>query len=398
VAWIRISESKAILHPLYGVRGWLTLFVIGLFLGAARLTRQTSQYFDNSREAYADAMKITGDFAASQVQTFEHWLWSGVVGKYSVLVVAEAIIGISIIFALFIGLSGKKRWFISLFNAFFIWSLVKCALLISMLKADNLSAPEVIGGSIGALVASIPWLIYVNVSRRVHITTRNEIRNTDSFEDADISEHLVHTQLDEAPNGRCFCASSYTRMINEIYDNIEADSQYLPQRDISTVRMLNAMERLVGKHVTLAELDNLRLYIGSATGAALNAGRHYDARLLNWIKDFIDDTIAEAAPGDILGVADVTEAVPRREAHTIEPVVSVFSASLSQSIHRPLGMAGRLGQVIYWFFCIVAAAILLVSAWVGRDQFNLEGFFGVCGCAFVAWLIGRAFLYVLAGR
>lgn len=62
-------------------------------------------------------------------------------------------------------------------------------------------------------------------------------------------------------------------------------------------------------------------------------------------------------------------------------------------------MAARLGQVFYWAGCVVAAVILLLGL---PTIFNPDGpgfpILSALVVAFVIWLIGRACLYVLAGR
>lgn len=67
-------------------------------------------------------------------------------------------------------------------------------------------------------------------------------------------------------------------------------------------------------------------------------------------------------------------------------------------------MAARLGQVIYWFAC--GAALIWGTGAVAVGLMDWHGpappmagvaFVGATGAAFF-WLIGRAFLYVLAGR
>lgn len=64
-------------------------------------------------------------------------------------------------------------------------------------------------------------------------------------------------------------------------------------------------------------------------------------------------------------------------------------------------MLARLGNVVYWLGCILAAAT--VAFWVvlvhttndGRDAFGVA-LFAIVAVGF--WLIGRAFRYVLSGN
>jgi hypothetical protein len=65
-------------------------------------------------------------------------------------------------------------------------------------------------------------------------------------------------------------------------------------------------------------------------------------------------------------------------------------------------MLARLGNVLYWFGCIVAAVIIAAgaAAWFGEAQYRKDGYGIVIGFAvgaLIIWLIGRAFRYVLAG-
>ena len=65
-------------------------------------------------------------------------------------------------------------------------------------------------------------------------------------------------------------------------------------------------------------------------------------------------------------------------------------------------MLARLGNLLYWFGCIVAAVIIATGAavWFGEAQYRKDGYGIVIGsavAALIVWLIGRAFRYVLAG-
>jgi hypothetical protein len=58
-------------------------------------------------------------------------------------------------------------------------------------------------------------------------------------------------------------------------------------------------------------------------------------------------------------------------------------------------MLARLGSVLYWLGCIVAAVF------IAEAQYRKDGYGTVIGFAvgaLIVWLIGRAFRYVLAGR
>jgi hypothetical protein len=66
-------------------------------------------------------------------------------------------------------------------------------------------------------------------------------------------------------------------------------------------------------------------------------------------------------------------------------------------------MAGRIGNVIYWLACIVAALIAIagVAIYLAEGHRRSDGIgitLGFFIAAFIAWLIGRAFLYVLSAR
>jgi hypothetical protein len=66
-------------------------------------------------------------------------------------------------------------------------------------------------------------------------------------------------------------------------------------------------------------------------------------------------------------------------------------------------MVKRLGEVIYWEFCGLAAMCFFLFAPIGLSQAgaNLLGALNVA-LAFIggvsSWIIGRACLYVLSGR
>jgi hypothetical protein len=66
-------------------------------------------------------------------------------------------------------------------------------------------------------------------------------------------------------------------------------------------------------------------------------------------------------------------------------------------------MATRLGNVIYWLGCVIAALILAADAaeWFGEAQYRSDGLpvvLVIAVAAAIVWVIGRAFRYVLAGR
>jgi hypothetical protein len=69
-------------------------------------------------------------------------------------------------------------------------------------------------------------------------------------------------------------------------------------------------------------------------------------------------------------------------------------------------MAARLGEVIYWFGCGIA--ILLIGGppamifynWTNNNlgQVDSVGLSIIFACGIIAWLVGRAAKYVLAGK
>jgi hypothetical protein len=66
-------------------------------------------------------------------------------------------------------------------------------------------------------------------------------------------------------------------------------------------------------------------------------------------------------------------------------------------------MAERIGNVIYWFACIVAGLTVLagIAVYVGEGYRRSDGAWVTVGffvAAFVFWLIGRAVRYILAAR
>lgn len=65
-----------------------------------------------------------------------------------------------------------------------------------------------------------------------------------------------------------------------------------------------------------------------------------------------------------------------------------------------VAMAERLGVVLYWAGCILAAVLAAGAIWVlSVDWDNRDPFFAafVFSPAVIAWLLGKACRYVLAG-
>jgi hypothetical protein len=62
-----------------------------------------------------------------------------------------------------------------------------------------------------------------------------------------------------------------------------------------------------------------------------------------------------------------------------------------------LSLLARLGVVLYWLSCLLAAGLLIFGGTALYDHdYRAAGFMVAFGVGF--WLIGRACLYVLAGR
>ena len=64
-------------------------------------------------------------------------------------------------------------------------------------------------------------------------------------------------------------------------------------------------------------------------------------------------------------------------------------------------MVGRLGQVLYWAGCAIALVIILFGLVITFNMSDDNAWMVTVAAAVVgmgAWLIGRAALYVLAGR
>ncbi len=58
-----------------------------------------------------------------------------------------------------------------------------------------------------------------------------------------------------------------------------------------------------------------------------------------------------------------------------------------------------LGDVIYWFGCILAATILMLGVFDYRfGQGGLVSFLGWVALAAIPWAIGSAIRYILTGR
>jgi hypothetical protein len=64
-------------------------------------------------------------------------------------------------------------------------------------------------------------------------------------------------------------------------------------------------------------------------------------------------------------------------------------------------MIGRLGNVLYWAASAIAVLIVLGTILAVANSDNPARYFGAAmglAAAVVVWLVGRATLYVLAGR
>jgi hypothetical protein len=64
-------------------------------------------------------------------------------------------------------------------------------------------------------------------------------------------------------------------------------------------------------------------------------------------------------------------------------------------------MLARLGNVLYWLASAIAIALVIFAAfayYTATGSGALEGALFIVAFAGLVWLIGRAILYVLAGR
>jgi hypothetical protein len=62
-------------------------------------------------------------------------------------------------------------------------------------------------------------------------------------------------------------------------------------------------------------------------------------------------------------------------------------------------MLARVGDVIYWFGCVVAGGILAIGVgdyWFGQGRLSV--LFSWIALAAILWLVGSAIRYVLTGR
>jgi hypothetical protein len=71
-------------------------------------------------------------------------------------------------------------------------------------------------------------------------------------------------------------------------------------------------------------------------------------------------------------------------------------------ISGAMTMLARLGNVLYWLGCILAALIITAAIveWFGEAQYRSNGWaivFEFAVFAFVVWVIGRMCRYVLSG-
>jgi|SRR6478735_7224727 hypothetical protein len=75
---------------------------------------------------------------------------------------------------------------------------------------------------------------------------------------------------------------------------------------------------------------------------------------------------------------------------------SAMQAERNSSARR-IALAVALGKVLFWFFSILAALFVAIGIVVSGNM-GVAGFFAYAFMGSIAWLIGRACRYVLAGR
>ena len=63
-----------------------------------------------------------------------------------------------------------------------------------------------------------------------------------------------------------------------------------------------------------------------------------------------------------------------------------------------LSLLAKLGVVLYWLGCLLAVVLLIIAGLLLGGNPNYQGAAFVGGVSVVCWLVGRACMYVLAGR
>ena len=63
-----------------------------------------------------------------------------------------------------------------------------------------------------------------------------------------------------------------------------------------------------------------------------------------------------------------------------------------------LSLLAKLGVVLYWLGCSLAVVLLIIAGLLLGGNPNYPGAAFVGGVGVVCWLVGRACMYVLAGR
>jgi hypothetical protein len=192
--WIAVAPEVARQHPLYGIRGWLLLKVLGLLLGTPIGALATfAMYAAGFTLAAANTLAARlGVPAESTYRAAENLLWISLV-TWTLLVELILIAASSLFLAA--QLFGRSATFIRNYNLligirYLGWVIFNLVVYLELrqLGTNAVNAADQVGYAIGraapgiALVVGLDalWLTYVNFSRRVRVTTRNEISASDS--------------------------------------------------------------------------------------------------------------------------------------------------------------------------------------------------------------------------
>jgi hypothetical protein len=181
--WIHIG-ANARMHRLYGLRGWALAFVVFHTLALINDLRIVLAVF-----GFNPSDPIAGEFSFRELAANQQMFFAGY----------HAVID-SFYLLLLLALYYRMHYFIRVYEVFSIvflamripkWAL---AFEASAQPTDRILA-LLIATDIIACGRVFAWLLYVRMSTRIHVTTRNEVRNTDPF----LLQFSKESSLQEGP-------------------------------------------------------------------------------------------------------------------------------------------------------------------------------------------------------
>lgn len=148
MAWTPIPPERAKTHPLFGIRGWLLLYVISTIIGMAQILLITLQSNHESPSQKVANFAIATIFLAMQLLVlyflFRHSPRLRVVALWTIA--ASILLGLA---------------------------------MSALLSPPDLRWIGLVVGLVVGLVPSIAWAIYFQRSRRVRVTFEHLVRDND---------------------------------------------------------------------------------------------------------------------------------------------------------------------------------------------------------------------------